>query len=174
MQIKIRRFSGGGAVYHDEGNLNFSVITSQSNIKRIKYYDLILKAVEKFGIKAEFNGRNDLITQDKKFSGNAIYSDGKIICRHGTILISSNLDNLSKFLTPDINKLSRNHVKSIQSRVINLNEISNAINIEAMRNALIELTGAAPLLTPVNEHEILKHEHLFSSEKWIYGGIYKK
>ncbi len=103
MQIKIRRFSGGGAVYHDEGNLNFSVITSQSNIKRIKYYDLILKAVEKFGIKAEFNGRNDLITQDKKFSG-------------------------------------------------------NAINIEAMRNALIELTGAAPLLTPVNEHK-RRHRH---------------
>ena len=137
-----RRPSGGGAVYHDLGNLNFSIICKESIAKEHTYQRIVKEALSYFGIVSEFNGRNDLTVDDKKFSGNAFYVKDDVLCQHGTILINSDFKELSKYLTPDISKLERNHVKSVESRVVNLSEISDKITVESMKEAMIKATNA--------------------------------
>lgn len=141
-----RRRSGGGAVYHDLGNLNFSIICLERLAKKDEYQQLVTKALKTFGFAAEFNGRNDLLIRGKKFSGNAFYTDGKVLCQHGTILIHTDIEKMSYYLTPSTEKLARNHVRSVESRVVNLHDISENISVEAMRQAMIAVAKAELLI----------------------------
>lgn len=168
--IIARRCSGGGAVYHDLGNLNFSIISLTSDVKYMRYQDLIKDALLEFSIKAEFNGRNDLLIDGKKFSGNAKYTDGEVLCQHGTILISSNIGKMKQFLTPDQEKLNRNHVASVASRVVNLSEINRMITVESMMHAIIKSCGAIELDYFPDEDFIHKYTDFYADETWIYGG----
>ena len=95
----VRRMSGGGAVYHDEGNLNFTYIikTGREDVSNFKKFTLpIIKALDKMGIKAELSGRNDLTIDGKKFSGNAQYYHKNRLLHHGTLLFNSHMENLTK------------------------------------------------------------------------------
>ena len=97
----VRRLSGGGAVYHDLGNLNYTLITSPDNLEEfnLKYFaDPVIHVLKRFGIQAEFSGRNDLLINGKKFSGcSQVLSNGRLLY-HGCILLNSNLDVLSDAL----------------------------------------------------------------------------
>lgn len=165
-----RRPSGGGAVYHDLGNLNFSIICKESIAKEHTYQRIVKEALGYFGIVSEFNGRNDLTVDDKKFSGNAFYVKDDVLCQHGTILINSDFKELSKYLTPDISKLERNHVKSVESRVVNLSEISDKITVESMKEAMIKATNAVRIGEVPTESKVEEYKKIFENDEWILEG----
>lgn len=165
-----RRPSGGGAVYHDLGNLNFSIICKESIAKEHTYQRIVKEALRIFGIVSEFNGRNDLTVDGKKFSGNAFYVKDDVLCQHGTILINSDFKELSKYLTPDISKLERNHVKSVESRVVNLSEISDKITVDSMKEAMIKATNAVRLGKAPTESKVEEYKKIFENDEWILEG----
>ncbi|MDV3425849.1 MAG: lipoate--protein ligase, partial [Bacillota bacterium] len=133
-----RRLSGGGAVYHDLGNLNFTFISKTGLFDIHKQLEVIIKALEKFHIKAEFSGRNDILAKGLKFSGNAYYYDEDKCCHHGTILLSADLSKLTKYLTVSEDKLKWKGIDSVRSRVINLMEINPNVNVNNVKEALAE------------------------------------
>lgn len=139
----VRRVSGGGAVYHDEGNLNFSFVASRTRYDEQKQSDLILQAVRALGIPCEFSGRNDLLANGRKFSGNAVCHRGQNCQRHGTLLINTDLDRLQRYLKPDPRKLRAKGVASVRSRVCNLAEFRPSLTTAAMRLALEDAYRAA-------------------------------
>src|SRR5690554_1267037 len=119
----VRRMSGGGAVYHDEGNLNFTYIlkAGKEDVSNFKKFTLpIIKALDKMGIKTELSGRNDLTIDGKKFSGNAQYYHKNRLLHHGTILFNSKMENLSKALNVKQEKIQSKGIKSVRSRVTNI------------------------------------------------------
>lgn len=166
-----RRRSGGGAVYHDLGNLNFSILTHKKVKKNVSYQWLIGTALKQLGIDTEYNGRNDLICHGRKFSGNAIYEDEDKCCQHGTILVSSNLQRMSRILTPEKGKLIRNHVSSVDSRVMNLCEISSTITVESVIEELITVCEGSLMEYDQNNSEIERFVDFYKSDEWIYGGV---
>ena len=115
-----RRSSGGGAVFHDTGNLNFSFLVDKRFYDVNKQLEVVLGAVNDMGIKAVFSGRNDLTVDDKKFSGNAFCIRKKSALHHGTILISASMEKLTRYLEVSEDKIRSKGIESIRSRVVNL------------------------------------------------------
>ncbi|MBR4235089.1 MAG: lipoate--protein ligase [Clostridia bacterium] len=166
----VRRISGGGAVYHDAGNLNFSFITSEENYSEARFTGVILSALAAFGINAEATGRNDITVNGLKFSGGAFAVRGGKRLYHGTLLVSSDLSVFSKYLTPSKLKLDSKGIKSVRARVCSLNELAPALTVEKMKHALTavfstEFGEVKPLaFTPLDEARIaaLRRERM----KW--------
>jgi lipoate---protein ligase len=121
----IRRLSGGGAVFHDLGNINFTFIMNGEGEKLIdfhKYTLPILEVMQKLGIPAKFEGRNDLTIDGRKFSGNAEHIHKNRVLHHGTLLFSSVMGNLAAALNARPEKFEDKGVKSVRSRVTNISE----------------------------------------------------
>lgn len=163
-----RRKSGGGAVYHDLGNLNFSLISYREDF--FSYQQLIFAAMKCYSIVPVFNGRNDLLIQNRKFSGNAAHYRNGIVCQHGTVLINCNLNEMAYYLTPEKSKLSRNHIHSIEARTINLKEIINYLNVETFKKSIIEAIDAKQLMCNIDRTEVDALELFYGSESWIISG----
>lgn len=172
----VRRLSGGGAVYHDFGNLNFTFLVQQQNYDVNKQVEVILQAMLKLGIEAEKTGRNDIHINGKKFSGNAFYAQSPYCYHHGTIMINVNLDELTRYLTVSKEKLSGKGVDSIHSRVTNLIDYRPDLTLDelrqALRSAFEEVYGLKSeeiVLSEAEWEDIYKREKRFSSWDWIYG-----
>ena len=119
----VRRLSGGGAVFNDLGNINFTFITNKDEDSAInfkKFAQPIINALRDLGIDAEFSGRNDITIEGKKFSGNAQYYWKDRVLHHGTLLFSGNLTDLSAALKTKPLKFEDKSVKSVASRVTNI------------------------------------------------------
>ena len=121
----MRRRTGGGAVYHDLGNLNFSFIADKHDYDVRRQQSVIQEALKHFGLEAEISGRNDLLCQGRKFSGNAFFNGTFNNLHHGTILIKTDGEMMQRYLTVNKAKLQKHGVKSVASRVVNLSELAN-------------------------------------------------
>lgn len=133
----VRRLSGGGAVYHDLGNLNFTFLTARRDYDVEKQTETILQAVRALGIPAEKNGRNDLTVQGGKFSGHAYYRSGEQCYHHGTLMVSVDLSPLERYLNVSPLKLQGKGVASVRARVVNLQAFHPGLTMEELRQALI-------------------------------------
>ena len=171
----VRRISGGGAVYHDRGNLNFSFVMGSERYNFQKQTELILTAVRAMGIECEFSGRNDILADGRKFSGNAFCERGKVRLHHGTLLVNTDLEKLQRYLNVDIMKLTTKGIRSVRSRVCNLSEFRPDITAKTVlthlkdicRNAYRDITELSTddLRSEDLEPYIVKH----SSAEWRFG-----
>ena len=170
-----RRITGGGAVYHDLGNVNYSFINPNSKTGGIdfEYFTKpIIKALKTLGVNVKLSGRNDLETESGlKISGSAQHRVGNRVLHHGTLLFSSDLDFMSKVLTPDRDKLKSKAVRSVKKRVINVCELSsiNSVSdfINAIKNQIITEFNAEVISPPISQ-DIDRLYARNSSYEWIF------
>lgn len=150
----VRRLSGGGAVYHDAGNLNFTFISAFSEDKVRENINLIIKALSLNDIHAVFSGKNDILVQEYKISGNAFFVEDDILCHHGTLLLDADLKKMSSILTVSQKKLDSKGIDSVKSRVKNLKEFNDGISIEGLKTDLIDTFSpicSRPIIFTVSE-----------------------
>jgi lipoyltransferase and lipoate-protein ligase len=136
-----RRLSGGGAVYHDLGNLNFTFIMPEADFNTEKQMAVLVEAVRAFGLQAMVSGRNDALVDGRKFSGNAYYHSGRNAYHHGTVLVDTDGAKIAKYLNVSKKKLESKGVQSVHSRVCNLCELNADITCDKMRGTLGKAFG---------------------------------
>ncbi|SDX79763.1 lipoate--protein ligase [Paenibacillus sp. CF384] len=176
----VRRLSGGGAVYHDLGNLNFSFITSDDgrsfhNFR--KFTEPVVEALRKLGVEAELSGRNDLQVGERKISGNAQFASKGRMFSHGTLLFNSEVDSIVSALNVNPAKFESKATKSVRSRVANITEfLREPLTMEQFRQFLLEsIFGSsseipAYKLTDADLAAVQKlAEERYRSWDWNYG-----
>lgn len=160
-QVKLaRRQSGGGAVFHDLGNTNFTFMAGKPGYDKSVSTAIILRALASLGINASASGRNDLIVQteqgERKISGSAYRETPDRGFHHGTLLLSADLSRLANYLNPDPKKLASKGIASVRSRVANLNEIradiDHEIICEAIQHAFIAYYPSDDTAMPIVEY----------------------
>lgn len=165
-----RRPSGGGAVYSDEGCIKYTFISKKLSKDELYFYSLskIKDFLKTLGLNAEFSGRNDLLVNGYKFSGNAYYQtkDGKVL--HGTILFDTDLGKMAKVLTPAKEKLASKGVKSVRSRVINLSQLLDMDRLEFIYLLERYLNKNERYLSLEEERIIANYQKEFETIEWIY------
>lgn len=137
-----RRLSGGGAVFHDLGNLNFTFVMNKKHYDVRKQQRVIVDALLKHGIEAVFSGRNDMLIQGRKFSGHAYYSSGTNAYHHGTLLVNTDFEKLSGYLNPSAEKIKSKSVASVKSRVINIAEVAPEMTADQIKQSMAESFAA--------------------------------
>ena len=145
----VRRLSGGGTMYLDEGGLQFTFIEPSEGIGiRFEQYILpIVTALQKLGIPAGFNGRNDLTVEGKKFSGNSQYKMNGITVHHGTIMFDTNVEEMVRSTTVDPDKILSKSIKSVRDRVTNLKDHlpkDSDVDYAAFKRHMIEAVAGIP------------------------------
>lgn len=171
-----RRLSGGGAVFHDLGNLNFTFLMRDEDYDLDRQFDVILTALRNLGIQAEKSGRNDLLAEGYKFSGNAFYHSQGHAYHHGTLLVDADMEKLSRYLTPSKAKLEAKGVKSVRSRVTNLRTLCPALTIDALKAQLkiafcqvYSLDATTVTLSVEDKAVIEASAKELSDWQWCYG-----
>lgn len=174
-----RRLSGGGAVYHDRGNLNFTFIVDRADAPGLNFKVFVRPVVEalaRFGVHAEFTGRNDLTIDGMKFSGNAQYARRGRLLHHGCIMLDSNLTSVADALRVKEAKFDSKAVKSVRSRVTTINAHAPApISMEDFKGALKECAMASGELEPctLTEEDLAAIRKLrdekYATWAWNYG-----
>ncbi|GAK03840.1 lipoate-protein ligase A [Geomicrobium sp. JCM 19037] len=176
----VRRLSGGGAVYHDLGNLNFSFITNDdgnsfSNFK--KFTEPVVEALQQMGVPAELSGRNDLHADGRKISGNAQFATKGRMFSHGTLMLDSEIENVVSALNVSDEKIRSKGIKSIRSRVANINEfIEEPLSMEEFKERLLQSIFAGDAnfsrytLTDEDWEKIKQiSEERYQKWEWNYG-----
>lgn len=172
----VRRISGGGTVYHDLGNLNYTFIVHNTPGESLDFTPLalpVVRTLKGLGVEAEFNGRNDLTIGGRKFSGAAQHMDHKRLLHHGTLLFDSDLSVLGEALTADREKFTSKGFDSVRSRVTNIKpHLPSPLSMEEFMEKLKEtMDWASPrLLTEEERRSIIKlRDEKYSSWEWNWG-----
>ena len=167
-----RRSSGGGAVYHDLGNLNFTFIAKDDIYSIHNQMEMIANALKAIGVNAQVNGRNDIEVDGFKVSGNAFAHQNKTHLHHGTLLVNVDKQLLGKYLSPNPKKLQRKNVKSVAARIANISEFKD-INISDLMAHLFEevekyagVKGEVLDFESLDSREAIKH---YSNQSYILG-----
>ncbi|MDV7103619.1 lipoate--protein ligase [Vibrio sp. TH_r3] len=183
-QVKLaRRQTGGGAVFHDLGNTNFTFMAGKPEYDKVISTDIVLRGLAKLGINGVANGRNDLVLEDeagiRKFSGSAYRETLDRGFHHGTLLLSADLNRLGDYLNPDEKKLKAKGITSVKSRVINLDTVKPDINhsqvCEAIMAAYLEHYQASveiEHISPEHFYDLPGFEEKFASQSswdWNFG-----
>lgn len=174
----VRRVTGGGAVYHDFGNLNYTIVGRSADLDKDypEYMRYILQALQSMGVEAELSGRNDILVGGRKVSGYAkrVYKDRLMV--HGTLMYDVDLSTLEKVLNPSTEKLSAKGIASVRSRVTNLREhLPEVKNMEEFKMLLERqlsrnYTDVEYMLTEAARDSIMQAaQYKFSTPSWIYG-----
>ena len=175
----VRRLSGGGAVYHDMGNLNFTFITDAASGTALDmklFCQPVVRTLAALGVHAEVNGRNDITIDGKKFSGNSQYLRQGRVMQHGTIMFNSELSVVSEALQVDPTKFQTKGVRSVRSRVTNVaDHLDRPVSLPEFRrilleNILRENPGQPYPLTPKDLAAVEKlREERYAAWDWNYG-----
>lgn len=178
----VRRITGGGAVYHDLGNVNFSFITNttKDNVNNYrKFTDPVIAALQSYGVPAAFGGRNDILVDGMKISGNAQAFHGHRFLHHGTILFDADLTMLGKILNPKPDKIESKGIKSVRSRVTNIRPYfkGNVPTMEEFKTRLLKhllkTDDITPFVYTLTPKDLAKINELidtkFSRWEWNYG-----
>lgn len=178
-----RRQTGGGAVFHDLGNTNFTFMAARPEYDKKISTQIVLDGLTRLGIHGIANGRNDLVVEDetgiRKFSGSAYRETIDRGFHHGTLLLSADLNRLTNYLNPDEKKLKAKGITSVRSRVTNLDQLKPDIThaevcdaIMAAYQTFYQISVAPEHITPDNFHNLPGFEEKFahqSSWDWNYG-----
>ena len=171
-----RRLSGGGAVFHDLGNLNFTFLVCDEDFDVDRQLSVIQTACASIGLTAEKSGRNDLLVQGHKFSGNAFYHSQGRAYHHGTLLVDADMEKLSRYLTPSKAKLQAKGVASVRSRVTNLKVLASELTCQTMavhmQNAFEKVYGHNAEKITLSGEDVKKigdYTEQLESWEWLYG-----
>jgi len=175
----VRRLSGGGAVYHDRGNLCFSFITKDDgnsfhNYK--KFTDPIVRALHEMGVPAELSGRNDILVDGKKISGNAQFSTRGRMFSHGTLLFDTDIEAVTKALKVNKEKIESKGIKSVRQRVANISDyLKEKMDIETFKQRILHSIFAGG---PIRQYRLTEDdwqkikeisEKRYANWEWNYG-----
>ena len=173
----VRRLTGGGAVYHDLGNLNYTFIENEKkNFNDFRgFCEPITKALIGMGVEAEFSGRNDMTIEGKKFSGTAQCKYKERVMHHGTLLFSSVKADISGALKPRDIKFSDKSVKSVASRITNISDhLDEEMDVIEFRNRVMDsVAGGLDQVTTFTDDEVAEivrlRDEKYSKWEWNYG-----
>lgn len=177
----VRRMTGGGAVYHDLGNINYTIIASGRQLEQEAFARnarIVVRVLGSLGVAAEFHGRNDILVAGRKVSGSAtrVMTDRTLF--HGTLLFDTDLSVLSAALTPDESKIRAKGIKSVRSRVANLKEFLPRMDVEnflaELRDRLLRFTGQASALEIPEVYQRRAEalaEAKYRTWEWNYGTV---
>lgn len=178
----VRRLSGGGAVYHDEGNLNFSFITKDdgdSFHNFAKFTQPVVEALQELGVPAELKGRNDLAAEGKKISGNAQFTTRGRMFSHGTLMYDSEIEHVVSALNVNAEKIKSKGIKSIRSRVSNISEfMDEKLSMRAFKEHILKYIFNVKDVKDVPRYQLTEQDwdniHQLSKERyqqwdWNYG-----
>lgn len=171
-----RRLSGGGAVFHDLGNLNFTFLVNKADYDLSRQLGVIVEACRLLGIPAECSGRNDVLSDGRKFSGNAFYEHQGKSYHHGTLLVDVDLSSMGRYLSPSKAKLAAKGVESVRSRVVNLKELkpglTTGVMAEQMEEAFQSVYGLSARRLEETDFDRARIDALAErsgSWEWVYG-----
>lgn len=172
-----RRLSGGGAVFHDLGNLNFTFLLPSELFDEGRQTEVVLRAVQMLGIEAERTGRNDLLAGGAKFSGHAYYHTRGKSYHHGTLLVNVDAQKMAQYLNPSPLKLAAKGVASVKSRVCNLVDFVPGLTVQRMAQAMVAAfedvygdTAQELQLGSEAQAVIADYAQEFASREWLLRG----
>ena len=163
-----RRCSGGGTVYHDEGNLNYCIITDREKYKQADAFKVLLRALKEVDVNASIACKSNIVVDNKKISGTAFAFRKNRVLHHGTLLLNTDLSKLDKYLGSDFSSIKTNAVASVPAKVTNINISINEMKT-AFCSAFKQQYGFNRDVINLNENLIKERLKKIKSDSWIWG-----